>query len=209
MNAISPELISDLPAANPDKDPIIQFEEWFAFAQDANIYIPEAMTLATATSNGSPSARIVLLKQVSQKGFVFFTNYESRKGDELAHNPKAALVLHWAPLERQIRIEGPVERISRAESKTYFQSRPRESRIGAWASHQSKGLRERSYLEERVRHFEQKYADRGIPLPVHWGGFRVVPQRIEFWQGRRSRLHERLVYTKLPSGRWNTNLLFP
>ena len=209
MDLTAPKLIQDLSAANPDRDPITQFEEWFAFAQDANIYLPEAMTLATATSNGFPSARIVLLKQVSQKGFVFFTNYESRKGCELDSNPNAALVLHWATLERQIRIEGLVERITQEESEAYFQSRPRGSRIGAWASDQSSILQDRSYLKERVHYFEQKYADQEIPLPEHWGGFRVLPEKIEFWQGRQNRLHERLVYTKLPSGHWDTKLLFP
>ncbi|MCY3595743.1 MAG: pyridoxamine 5'-phosphate oxidase [Bacteroidetes bacterium] len=209
MDLTAPNLIQDLPAANPDIDPIIQFEEWFAFAQNANIYLPEAMTLATTTSDGFPSARIVLLKQVSQKGFVFFTNYESRKGCELDSNPKAALVLHWATLERQIRIEGPVERITREESEVYFQSRPRGSRIGAWASDQSSTLRDRSHLKERVHYFEQKYAGQEVPLPERWGGFRVLPEKIEFWQGRQSRLHERLVYTKLPSEHWDTELLFP
>lgn len=209
MDLTTPKLIQDLPAANPDIDPITQFEEWFAFAQNANIYLPEAMTLATATPNGSPSARIVLLKQVSQKGFVFFTNYESRKGCELGSNPKAALVLHWATLERQIRIEGPVERITGEESEVYFQSRPRGSRIGAWASDQSSVLRDRSHLKERVHYFEQKYAEREVPLPERWGGFRVLPEKIEFWQGRQNRLHERLVYTRLPSGHWDTELLFP
>ncbi|MXW32077.1 MAG: pyridoxamine 5'-phosphate oxidase [Rhodothermaceae bacterium] len=209
MDLTAPNLIQDLPAANPDIDPIIQFEEWFAFAQNANIYLPEAMTLATTTSDGFPSARIVLLKQVSQKGFVFFTNYESRKGCELDSNPKAALVLHWATLERQIRIEGPVERITREESEVYFQSRPRGSRIGAWASDQSSTLRDRSHLKERVHYFEQKYAGQEVPLPERWGGFRVLPEKIEFWQGRQSRLHERLIYAKLPSGHWDTELLFP
>ena len=209
MDLTASKLIQGLPAANPDIDPITQFEEWFAFAQNANIYLPEAMTLATATSNGFPSARIVLLKQISQKGFVFFTNYESRKGCELDSNPKAALVIHWTTLERQIRIEGPVERITREESEVYFQSRPRGSRIGAWASDQSSTLRDRSQLKERVHYFEQKYAGQEVPLPECWGGFRVLPEKIEFWQGRQSRLHERLIYTKLPSGHWDTELLFP
>ena len=203
------EVSKDLPAASPDRDPIIQFEEWFSLAQDRNICMPEAMTLATSTSDGIPSARIVLLKQASHKGFVFFTNYQSRKGEELESNPHAALVLHWAVLERQIRIEGKVEQISQEESNAYFQSRPRGSRIGAWASRQSKPLNKRSELKERVHHYEKKYLDREIALPEHWGGFRVVPERIEFWQGRESRLHERLVFTKLPSGEWDTHLLFP
>jgi len=203
------DLIKDLPAASPDKDPFIQFEQWFAFAHSQKIYLPEAMTLATSTSDGSPSARIVLLKHVSSEGFVFFTNYLSRKGSELEMNPKAALVLHWAILERQIRIEGQVERISHSESETYFHSRPRGSQIGAWASRQSTRLSHRSELQERVTHFEQKYSGQEIDLPDHWGGFRVVPQKIEFWQGRESRLHERVVFTKTPSGDWSTDILYP
>ncbi|MCY4159788.1 MAG: pyridoxamine 5'-phosphate oxidase [Bacteroidetes bacterium] len=203
------ELFSDLPAASPDKDPITQFEEWFQLARTANIYLAEAMTLATTSKDGFPSARIVLLKKVNQKGFVFFTNYESRKGVELESNPRAALVLHWPVLERQIRIEGTVERISKEESATYFQSRPRGSRIGAWASRQSRELGDRSELEERIRYYEEEYSDQEVDLPAHWGGFRVIPERIEFWQGRESRLHERLVFTKQPSGDWKSHLLFP
>lgn len=202
-------LIKDLPAASPDSDPMKQFEEWFNFAHSQNIYLPEAMTLATSTLDGSPSARIVLLKDVSPKGFVFFTNYLSRKGSELEMNPKAALVLHWAILERQIRIEGHVERISEHESEHYFHSRPRGSQIGAWASRQSTPLSDRSELEYRVTHFEQKYKGTKIDLPNHWGGFRVVPKKIEFWQGRESRLHERVVFTKISSGGWETQTLYP
>jgi len=199
----------NLPAANPDKDPIIQFEEWFDLAQNTNICMPEAMTLATSTPDGFPSARIVLLKQVSPEGFVFFTNYESRKGSELESNPRAALVLHWAILERQIRIEGYAEQISPEESTAYFQTRPRGSRIGAWASRQSRELRDRAELEEQVLRFEKLYSDQEIDLPTHWGGFRVIPEKMEFWQGRKSRLHERVVFTKLPSGDWDSHLLFP
>ncbi len=199
----------ELPGASPDRDPIVQFEEWFTFARDAKICLPEAMTLATASTDGVPSARIVLLKEISQEGFVFFTNYQSRKGGELELNPRAALVLHWATLERQIRVEGQVERISSEESKAYYNSRPRGSRIGAWASHQSQRLENRSVLEKRVSHYEQINSGEEIPLPPHWGGFRVIPERIEFWQGRESRLHERLVFTRQPSGDWDTHLLFP
>ena len=209
MTFSSQKLVEDLPAPNPDQDPIHQFDQWFAFAKESNIYLPEAMTLATSTKDGSPSARIVLLKDVSPNGFVFFTNYESRKGSEIEANPKAALVIHWAILERQVRIEGQVEKISAQESDAYFQSRPRGSRIGAWASRQSKKLTHRSQLEQRVHDFQQVYAEKDIDLPPHWGGFRVTPERIEFWQGRESRLHERLVYTKSPSGQWSTHLLFP
>ena len=204
-----PRLYHDLPPASADKDPFTQFEEWFAFAEEANIALPEAMTLATASPDGSPSARIVLLKQVGPEGFVFFTNYESRKGDELTANPKAALVIHWTILERQVRIEGKVERISHPESEAYFRSRPRGSRIGAWASQQSRPLDDRSELEKRVLNHEQQYENQEIPLPPHWGGFRVIPERIEFWQGRINRLHERLVFQKSDSGDWETHLLFP
>lgn len=209
MNFTTSRPDQDLPAASPDKDPFVQFEEWFTLAKKSDIYLPEAMTLATATSDGSPSARIVLLKQVSQEGFVFFTNYQSRKGGELESNPRAALVVHWAILERQVRVEGQVEKLSPEESNSYFQSRPRGSRIGAWASRQSRELRERSELKERVLHFEEQYSDQDIPLPAYWGGFRVIPQKIEFWQGRESRLHERLVFNRLVSGKWDTTLLFP
>ncbi|MCY4673559.1 MAG: pyridoxamine 5'-phosphate oxidase [Bacteroidetes bacterium] len=202
-------IIHGLPTASPDKDPIIQFQEWFDLAQDTNVYLPEAMTLATASSDGSPSARIVLLKHVDHRGFVFFTNYHSRKGDELKSNPRAALVVHWSTLQRQIRIEGNVEQISKDENETYFQSRPRGSRIGAWASRQSMPLSERSELDMRLEQFNKKYPGKDIPCPPHWGGFRVIPEKIEFWQGRKDRLHERLIFNRLPSKDWQTKLLYP
>lgn len=205
----SQEIIQDLPAASPDRDPIVQFQEWFDLAQNADIYLPEAMTLATASPDGVPTARIVLLKSVDHRGFVFFTNYHSRKGDELYSNPRAALVLHWSTLQRQVRIEGNVEQISRDESETYFQSRPRGSRIGAWASRQSTLLNERSELNMHVERFNQKYPGEHIPCPPHWGGFRVIPENIEFWQGRKNRLHERLIFNRLPFGDWQTRLLYP
>lgn len=185
--------LSDLDVTD---DPIEYFQRWFEDAKRSGLFLPEAVCLATATDAGAPSARMMLLKGVDQRGFVFFTNYESRKGDELAANPRAALVFHWAILERQVRVEGRVERITEAESETYFRSRPRGSRIGAWASRQSAPLAERAELERRVREIEGRYPGEDVPLPPFWGGFRLAPERIEFWQGRIDRLHDRLRYTR-------------
>jgi pyridoxamine 5'-phosphate oxidase len=197
--------LSELRAGN---DPIALFREWFEAATAAGVYLPEAMTLATATPDGRPSARMVLLKGCDEHGFVFFTNYGSRKADDLDANPRAALCLHWAALQRQVRIEGAVSRISEEESFEYFRTRARGSRIGAWASKQSEPLNERATLEDAVAKYERDYPDDNVPLPPFWGGYRVAPGRIEFWQGRANRLHDRLVYEGGQDG-WRVTRLYP
>lgn len=189
-------------------DPIVYFQRWFADATAAGIYLPESMTVATASADGAPAARMMLLKAVDQRGFVFYTNYGSRKGAELAANPRAALVFHWAVLQRQVRVEGPVERLSEAESSAYFRTRARGSRIGAWASRQSAPLPSRAELDQRVRECTVRFAGQDVPLPPFWGGFRLAPQLIEFWQGRANRLHDRVRYTREPAG-WSVMRLYP
>jgi pyridoxamine 5'-phosphate oxidase len=191
---------------NPD--PIQQFQLWFDQAVAAQLPEPNAMTLATASQEGIPSARIVLLKGVDQRGFAFYTNYESRKGKELAENPQAALVFLWTVLERQVRIEGTVEKVSDQESEAYFQSRPLESRLGAWTSDQSCTIPDRGVLEQRFQELQTKYQDQEIPRPLFWGGYRVIPKMVEFWQGRPSRLHDRLRY-RLDNGNWIIERLAP
>ena len=192
------------------RDPIDQFAAWYDAAVAAGVPEPEAMTLSTATPTGQPSARIVLLRGFDTRGFCFFTNYASRKGRELEANPQAALTFHWATLERQVRIEGYVERTSAAESDAYFSSRPIASRIGAWGSPQSDVIPDRATLEDVVGRFREVHAGEAtIPRPDHWGGFRVVPQRVEFWQGRPSRLHDRLRFNRDASGRWALERLAP
>ena len=194
---------------HPPTDPVALARNWFACAdRESGLPNPNAMTLATVGENGQPSARIVLLKGFDERGAVFFTNRQSMKGRELAANPHAALVFHWDPLERQIRITGRVEVLSSEEDDAYFASRGRGSRIGAWASQQSAELSSRSELEERVREFETRFADGEVPRPPHWGGFRVSLDSIEFWQGLPSRLHDRVVYIANDEG-WTTRRMQP
>ena len=189
-------------------NPVEQFQTWFAQAIAAGLPEPNAMTLATTTPDGRPSARVVLLKALDERGFVFFTNYASRKGGELAANPYAALVFFWPELQRQVRIEGPVERVTAEESDGYFASRPLGSRIGAWASSQSQVIESREELERRAAELAAQYPDGEVPRPPHWGGLRVRHERVEFWQGRPSRLHDRLRYTKRQNG-WRIERLAP
>jgi pyridoxamine 5'-phosphate oxidase len=199
---------SGLRETDMNPDPIVQFNEWFERAIGADLHEPNAMTLATATEDGRPSARTVLLKGYDGRGFVFYTNYEGRKAGELEANPACALLFYWGELERQIRIEGKASRLSDEESDAYFASRPRGSRLGAWASEQSRPVENRSVLEERVRELEAGYEGREIPRPPFWGGYRVEPDSIEFWQGRENRLHDRLVYHR-EDGAWSIERLQP
>jgi pyridoxamine 5'-phosphate oxidase len=192
-----------------DPDPICQFERWFDEATKSDIPEPNAMTLATATPDGRPSARVVLLRGVDERGFVFFTNYDSRKGRELDVNPFAAIVLFWHELERQVRVEGSVQRVSADESDNYFHSRPASSRIGAWASPQSEGIQSRELLENRCHELDRRFEGGTIPRPPNWGGFRLVPETIEFWQGRPSRLHDRLRYSRRGQSEWLVERLAP
>ena len=199
-----------LDEASIDRDPIRQFAVWYDAAVAAGVPEPEAMTLSTATPDGRPSARVVLLRGFDAQGFCFFTNYESQKGRELLANPHAALTFHWAPLERQVRIEGCVQKTTAAESDAYFTSRPSTSRIGAWSSPQSEVIADRAALEDLFASFRAAHPDdTAIPRPAHWGGFRLVPDRIEFWQGRPSRLHDRLRFRRDASGMWLLERLAP
>lgn len=201
--------IGGLSESDLDRNPFKQFKKWLAQAIEAGLPEPTAMTLATATKSGSPSARIVLLKDVDPTGFVFFSNYLSRKGIELSKNPAAALVFHWVELERQVRIIGTARRVSRKVSERYFRSRPIGSQLGAWASKQSEILVSRPELEQRILKLEAEFSNKEIPLPPWWGGFRIRPKEIEFWQGRPSRLHDRLKYTRTRGGKWTVVRLSP
>jgi pyridoxamine 5'-phosphate oxidase len=191
-----------------DRDPIKQFQTWFNDAFEAKLPLPEAMTLATATPDGKPSARMVLLKQVDHDGFVFYTNYNSDKAEQLDENPYAALVFYWAKLDRQVRVEGSISRTSREESLAYFATRPRESQIGAWASEQSEVISSRAELEQRAEELEKQYRDREIECPEHWGGYRLKPERIEFWKSRIGRLHDRILYQR-EGDAWTITRLAP
>ena len=203
-------VIAGLPDPTGDENPFELFREWYDTAEKSGLFMPEAMTLATATEGGGPSARMVLLKGFDERGFTFFSNYESRKARELEENPRAALILHWAVLERQVRIEGEVHRIPEAESLAYFRTRPRGSQIGAWASPQSRPLPDRSTLEDRVKEIQDRFSGEEIPLPPFWGGYRVVPTVIEFWQGRVSRLHDRWVFRReATESAWVLDRLYP
>jgi pyridoxamine 5'-phosphate oxidase len=199
---------SALTEADVDPDPIRQFRAWFEEATLSDVPEPNAMALATSSLDGRPSIRMVLLRGCDERGFTFFTNYESRKGIELESNPYAALAFYWHGLERQVRVEGLVERVSAEESDAYFRSRPPGSRLGAWASRQSEVIPSRESLEARCREFERAYAHGQIPRPDNWGGYRVVPEAIEFWQGRPNRLHDRLRYRKGESS-WVIERLAP
>lgn len=202
---------AELEERNVDGNPIRQFQLWFDEALACGMPMADAMTLCTATTDGRPSARMVLLKGVDESGFVFYTNYRSRKAIELEANPFAALVFYWEPLERQVRVEGRVSRISPAESDSYFQTRPRDSQLGAIASPQSEVIESRAVLEERYRELENEFGDESRPVerPPHWGGYRLQPDRIEFWKGRPGRLHDRLLYEVQPDGVWIISRLAP
>ena len=191
-----------------DSDPLRQFEGWFREAQDAGVPIPEATALATATRDGRPSARMVLLKRSGERGFDFHTNFESRKGSELAANPHAALLFHWQPQGRQVRIEGTVERVAAEESEEYFRTRPPASRLAAWASPQSRPLADRAELERLFAEAEDRFRGQEVPLPPHWGGFRLVPEAYEFWQHGDDRLHDRVRYERDGDG-WQRVRLAP
>ena len=201
--------LASLDLADVDRDPIVQFLRWFDEARRAELLEPNAMTLATSTIDGLPSARIVLLKEADARGFVFFTDYRSRKGEELSANPRAALVFLWKEIERQVRVSGRVERVSREESEAYFRTRPLGSRIGAWASRQSAVIPGRDWLEGEVARVASAHDGESVPLPPHWGGFRVVPEELELWQGRESRLHDRLRYRRDARGAWVVERLSP
>lgn len=204
----SPDLGVD-PGVDPHPDPFALFRETWALARERHPLDPTAVALATADESGAPSVRVVLLKEVDERGFVFFTNYGSRKARQLDANPRAALCAYWETIGQQVRVEGAVERVSSEASDDYFASRPRLSQVGAWASLQSEPLDSRALLAGRVAEVEAEHEGREIPRPPHWGGYRIVPERIEFWWNRPYRLHDRIVYHRAPDGGWRTERLYP
>jgi pyridoxamine 5'-phosphate oxidase len=202
--------LPSLTKVSANENPILQFEEWFRVLPSLGVSEQDAtsMTLATATADGQPTARIVLLKSFDERGFVFYTNYDSRKGDELSDNPRACLLFYWPQVWRQVRIEGAVEKVTAGESDAYFSSRPLGSRIGAWASNQSEVVESRETLEQQFAEMSARYGDQ-VPRPPHWGGYRVKPALVEFWQGRDNRLHDRLRYSLQDNGSWLIERLAP
>jgi pyridoxamine-phosphate oxidase len=209
QNIRSEYLAASLSETDTNADPIKQFDKWFNEALKAEVTEPTAMTLATATTDGRPSARIVLLKGFNNEGFVFYTNYLSRKGKEIGKNPLGSLLFFWAGLERQVRIEGVIEKVSREDSEQYFHSRPRASQLGAIVSPQSQEIADRNILEKKFNEADAQYGDQEIPKPSFWGGYILKPRLIEFWQGRRSRLHDRILYKKVDNKNWKKVRLAP
>ncbi len=200
--------IGELDTSQVDSNPLIQFAKWYEEFEAQSPKDPNAFVLATVDSEGHPRSRVLLLKGVDQGGFEFYSNYESDKGKQLAENPNASMCFFWSELERQIRVEGEVQKISVEESTAYFKSRPHGSQVGAWVSPQSRPIDSREFLETRAREYAAKYEGE-VPKPEHWGGYRLIPNRIEFWQGRASRLHDRVLYEMDSSGKWNILRLAP
>lgn len=201
--------LGGLSEAEAGDDPFSLFRHWFDQALQAGLHEPNAFVLATSSMEGSPSARLVLLKMLDDRGFTFFTNYDSRKGKEITKNPNVALVFPWHALERQVRVEGTIEKVTAQESDAYFVSRPRGSRLGAWASAQSEEIPSREFLEKQHEALLAKHPDGHVPRPLNWGGYRVLPEAFEFWQGRPSRLHDRIRFVRSSSGAWTKRRLAP